>query len=98
MIFKLDGNQRSNICCEEEGELIISQTGVFNVADYVRQFLRRERIRQMAQNCPSEHFISRHFLTAVNQGGRTEKRIFYFDENGEKLKKTEKFLVLTFPR
>ena len=48
---------------------------------------------------PSEHLISRHFL-AVNQGGRTEKwkmsTFFYFYENGEKLKKLEKFLVLSF--
>ena len=34
IIFKLDVNQRIYICCEEEGELVISQTGVFNVADY----------------------------------------------------------------
>ena len=39
--------------------------------------------------------ISRHFLTAVNQGGRTEKvgkksSFFYFDEKGEKLKKNSR--------
>jgi len=56
-----------------------------------------EKKEQAAQ---AFHFAP--FLTAVNQGGQIEKagksRHFCFDENGEKLKKLEKSLVLTFSR
>ena len=60
--------------------------------------------RQMTENVQAERaFYFAPFLTAVYQGGRTEdprkmkkSTYFYFDENGEKLKKLEKFLVSTF--
>ena len=46
-------------------------------------------------------WVSCLFLTAVNQAGHTKKgknksTFFYFDESSEKLKKLEKFLILSF--
>ena len=46
-------------------------------------------------------WVSRLFLTAANQVGQTKKggkksTFFCLDESGEKLKKLEKFLILTF--
>ena len=46
-------------------------------------------------------WVSCLFLTAVNQADQMKKdekksTFFYFDKSGEKLKKLEKFLVLTF--
>ena len=69
MIFKLDVN-----CREEEGEIIIpAETGFFNVGDYAKTYVVKRVEKWGKMSKPSEHFISRHFLTAVNQGGRTEK-------------------------
>ena len=58
MIFKLDVNQRINICCEEEGELIISQTGVFNVADYANSYVVNgvDKWRKIVQAERAFHF------------------------------------------
>ena len=48
--------------------------------------------------CKSIAWVPRLFLTAVNQPGQGEKKsiFLYFDESDEKLKKLEKFLILTF--
>ena len=103
MIFKLDVNQGICICREEEGEIIIpTETGFFNVGDYVKICVVN-RVEKWGKNVQDErafHFAP--FLTAVNQGGRTEKAekvdIFYFVENRENPENLEKFLVLTFSR
>ena len=78
MIFKLDVNQGIYICRkeeeeeeeEEEGEIIIPTEQGFQC----RRLRQGLRSRHMAQNVHTErefHFAP--FLTAVNQGGRTEK-------------------------
>ena len=70
MIFKLDVNHGIYICCEEEGKIIIpTETGFSNIGDYAKTYIVNRVENGAKMSKPSKHFISRHFLTAVNQGG-----------------------------
>ena len=54
MIFKLDVNQGIYICRVEEVEIIIPETGFFNVEDYAKTYV----VNRMMQKWPSRASIS----------------------------------------
>ena len=104
MIFKLDVNQGIYICSEEEEEIIIpTETGFSNVGDYAKTYVLNG-VENWGKNVQAEQAF--HFAPFFDScqsrrpNGESGKKstFFYFDEKGEKLKKLEKFLVLTFSR